>query len=72
MNKVYALIFVLFLSGCSIQLDKWKINAANNACKNHSGIDYIHVEYNIVRSTVYCDDGYQELIMFKKKKQIDV
>ena len=57
MKKVYLILFILstfLLSGCSSEIEGWRIRAADKICKNKGGID----AYNtFIIEIVTCQDG---------------
>jgi len=52
-SKLAVMATVLLISGCSASIDSWRINVANDKCKDHGGISRIDLIF--YRAT--CNDG---------------
>jgi hypothetical protein len=53
MKKLSILMFIL-LSGCSAEIQSWRLNVLTEKCKEHGGISVIN---NFFVITARCGDG---------------
>lgn len=53
---VYLLPVIVLMTGCALQIDSWKLSAAQNACTNLGGVDYLSTSSDGT-TFVRCNNG---------------
>ena len=55
-------LLTLWLSGCSLETNRWKIDAASAVCEKRGGIDHL---INFLGTGVVCQDGFYTIVKGK-------
>lgn len=52
-------LLTIVMSGCSVEVESYEVNAAVKACENHGGVSNINTFGNL---TTTCQDGFSKYL----------